>query len=587
MTRFLAALLLAWTTLTGVAAAYDRDIEMRALTHAGVSRAYGVYVPASADAARPAPLIIALHGRYSSAKAMHATSGLAALAEQRGAILLYPETSGAFWNDGGHAALQRREAAADDAGFIEAAVAALGAAVDASRVYVVGYDTGGSMAFQLACGQRRYAGVAVVSALMWDYAAQTCASAPPTSLLIVHGRDDGDFPVRGGAIADARTDARRLSVDDTLNFWRGRLGCSGRAAATGANASALYTQCTGGGALAYVGVARGEHEWFRDGDGYALNRHRFNAGEAIDGFFFDSAGFALPATRGAGRARAWITYVPPSYDPAQAMPLVIVLHGRPSNAASMAAISEMNTVAARRGFIAVYPEGIDNEWNAYFDLARSSNASLTGNRSILPQDDVGFLKSLAADLRVDLNIDASRMYVAGFSNGGFMTMRMACSASDTFAGFAEVGSSLYVEMNDVCRRSPPSPILFMHGSADPSIPYEGVTAGNPEGGEPIRITLRVIDTVSLFARRNGCGMAGRSTTFAEGGRSPGTHVVRFVPNECTGAPLEFYQINGGGHTWPGVAEVLPAENFGPTNMDIHASEVIWDFFSRQTLTRRN
>jgi polyhydroxybutyrate depolymerase len=179
------------------------------------------------------------------------------------------------------------------------------------------------------------------------------------------------------------------------------------------------------------------------------------------------------------------------------------------------------------------------------------------------------------------------MYVAGFSNGGFMTMRMACSASDTFAGFAEVGAALYLEMNDVCRRSPPSPILFMHGSADPSIPYEGVTAGNPEGGEPIRITLRVIDTVSLFARRNGCGMAGRSTTFAEGGRSPGTHVVRFVPNECSGAPLEFYQINGGGHTWPGVAEVLPAENFGPTNMDIHASEVIWDFFSRQTLMRRN
>jgi poly(3-hydroxybutyrate) depolymerase len=44
----------------------------------------------------------------------------------------------------------------------------------------------------------------------------------------------------------------------------------------------------------------------------------------------------------------------------------------------------------------------------------------------------------------------------------------------------------------------------------------------------------------------------------------------------------FYQINGGGHQWPGV-EVLPEENFGPVNMDINAGEVIWDFLSQHSL----
>ncbi|HYD89063.1 MAG TPA: PHB depolymerase family esterase [Vitreimonas sp.] len=590
MMRFLAVFILAAAMLGAVeqAQAYDRDIEIRQLAHAGANRSYGVYVPTTADAARPAPLIVALHGRYSSAKALHAISGLAAVAEARGAVLLYPETAGAFWNEGGHTALQRREAAADDAGFIEAAIAAVAGerAIDAARIYVVGHDVGGSMAFRLACSERRLAGVAVVSALMWDYAAQACPAAQQTSVLILHGRDDENFPVRGGAIPNSRTDARRLSATDTVAFWRERLGCAGRPSATSSNDSALYAACASGASLAYVGVARGAHEWFRDGENYELNRHRLDASAAIEDFFFNAAAFELPGTRADGRSRSWITYAPPNYDPARPAPLVIVLHGRPSTAASMAAISEMNAVAGRHGFIVVYPEGIDNEWNAYFDLRRSGNASLTGNRSILPQDDIGFLTTLAADLRVDLNIDPARMYVAGFSNGGFMTMRMACSASDTFAGFAEVGASLYVEMTDLCRRSPPSPVLFMHGSADPSIPYEGVTVGNPEGGEPIRITLRVIDTVSLFARRNECTLSGRSTTLAERGRSPGTSVVRFVPHECAGAPLEFYQINGGGHTWPGVPELLPAENFGPTNMDIHASEVIWDFFSRQTLAQR-
>lgn len=586
MTRFFATLFAAaWLAGAAHAQSLDRGLDMRTLTHAGIARSFGVYTPATIDQAQAAPLIIALHGRYSSAQALHAISGLAATAESRGAVLLYPETVGGFWSDGGHAALARREAAQDDAGFIEAAIAALGGvqAIDPARVFVVGYDVGGGMAYRLACGPRPMAGVAVVSALMWDYAEAGCTHAQSTSLLIVHGREDVEFPVRGGDIQNARTQARRLSADQTVAFWRTRLSCPARASASAENSSALYAGCAGGAALAYVGVARGAHEWF--GEGGELNRHQISATEQIERFFFERDHFQLPRTRADGRSRSWITYAPPSYDPSRPTPLVLVLHGRPSSAASMAAISEMNAVAARHGFIVVYPEGIDNEWNTHFDLVRS-NASLGGARSILPQDDVDFLKTLASDLNADFNIDRSRMYVAGFSNGGFMTMRMACSASDTFAGFAEVGAALYVEMNDVCRRSAPSPILLMHGSADPSIPYGGVTVSNPEGGEPIPITFSVLDTVSFFARRNGCSLAGRSTTFAEQGRSPGTHVIRFVPNECSGAPLEYYLINGGGHTWPGVPDILPAENFGPTNMDIRASEVIWAFLSRQTLQPR-
>jgi polyhydroxybutyrate depolymerase len=264
------------------------------------------------------------------------------------------------------------------------------------------------------------------------------------------------------------------------------------------------------------------------------------------------------------------------------MPAVVMLHGRPGNAAGIAQITQLNAVAARRGFIAIYPEGIDNEWNAQFDLAGRS-VSLTGQRSILPQDDVRFLETLMQDLRVDLNIDPRRMYLAGFSNGGFMSQRMACSAGDTFAAFAEVGSALYIELVQHCQRSPPTPLLLMHGTGDPSIPYGGVELANPQGGDPIRITLTVQETVATFIRRNRCSFSGSSTTFAERGHSPGTHVIRFVPRDCApGADIVYYLINGGGHTWPGVAGMDP-EAFGPTNMDINAGEVIWEFFAAHRL----
>lgn len=41
-----------------------------------------------------------------------------------------------------------------------------------------------------------------------------------------------------------------------------------------------------------------------------------------------------------------------------------------------------------------------------------------------------------------------------------------------------------------------------------------------------------------------------------------------------------YKIIGGGHTWPGGKQYLPEKQIGKTCMDINASEIIWDFFSK-------
>jgi polyhydroxybutyrate depolymerase len=394
-------------------------------------------------------------------------------------------------------------------------------------------------------------------------------------MLIVHGRRDEAFPVRGGE-PRAPVTARRLSVTETVSVWRRIDGCSDEASARGRGGSLLYANCSTASTLAFVGVEGGEHDWFHTGPGYQLNRQDVDAANLIDRFFFERPSFALPAPRGSAmRARSYFVYVPPSYRADQPMPAVVMLHGRPSTATGMAVISEMNEVAERRGFIVVYPEGINNEWNAFYDLVRQ--------RSATPQDDVRFLRTLMADLRVDLNIDPHRMYIAGFSNGGFMALRMACWASETFAGFASVGAGLYDALRNRCR-SEPAPVLIMHGTGDPSVPYRGVTMPDPQGGEPTRLSLGAQDTVAFFIRRNRCSFSGPSTTFAERGGSPGTHVVRFAPRDCAnGDDVMFYLINGGGHNWPGVRGVLDEDTFGPVNMDINAGEVIWDFFAEHSL----
>jgi polyhydroxybutyrate depolymerase len=568
--RALAALILSMALAGAVRAqaAYSPDLSIRQMFHDGERRAYGLYVPQSYRAGQPAPVIVALHGRYSSAKAFHGFSRLASVAERRGAVLIYPEPLDVSWGDGGHDALQRSGVDADDVGFITAALADVARTMplDPERTFLVGYDTGGVMALRASCGgQTRFSGVAVVSALMWNFTRQACgAGAHSAPTLLIHGGRDANYPDEGAEALGERT-AFRLGLGDTLATLRSVNGCSASSLTRG------FVEACSGGALAFLPVPRGASEWYRDGAGYQLSHHGFDATQAIESFFFDRAGFSLPQVRERGVSRSWITYVPASYDPAKPTPLVVLLHGRPSSATEMAVITRMHEVADRHGFIVTYPEGLNNEWNAFYDL--------TGQRSIAPQDDVAFLKTLTEDLGQDFNIDRSRMYIGGFSNGGFMTIRMACSASDVFAGFAVVSAELYTVLKDVCRRSRPSPILLMHGTEDPSVPYNGVIIrGGPENTET-RVSLGARDTLAWFVERNHCSQAGTMTTFPIKGQSPGTQAQRFMPHDCQ-APVSFYLINGGGHTWPGT---VPLNGLGPLNMDINAGEEIWQFFEPLSL----
>ena len=58
------------------------------------------------------------------------------------------------------------------------------------------------------------------------------------------------------------------------------------------------------------------------------------------------------------------------------------------------------------------------------------------------RDDVGFLKFLVADLVRRGVSDPKRIYLAGFSNGGFMTLRMICTNSGLFAAVGLLASGM-------------------------------------------------------------------------------------------------------------------------------------------------
>jgi len=111
-----------------------------------------------------------------------------------------------------------------------------------------------------------------------------------------------------------------------------------------------------------------------------------------------------------GLPHTWFEYVPSSYkkDPSKKVPLMIFGHGGSDNPAEAAQMSRMHEVAEREGFIVAYPwSGEKWGWNINMD-------------DNMPND-VEFIYALIAYLKKTYNIDETRVYTSGFSNGSAMT----------------------------------------------------------------------------------------------------------------------------------------------------------------------
>lgn len=266
-----------------------------------------------------------------------------------------------------------------------------------------------------------------------------------------------------------------------------------------------------------------------------------------------------------GVRRTYSLYLPSGFSGESGLPLVINMHGLGSNATEQAAYSRFNTLADVDNFIVVYPEGLEatvpdinftgQHWNAYFD---------TGI------DDVGFIDLLIDVIWNQYQIDVSKVYATGMSNGGFMSYTLACELNDRFAAIASVTGSMVVTAPIVCNAEIPVPVAQFHGTADGVVPFEGSNT-----------LLSMDELIELWTDLNGCvtdGVVGED--LEDKNDSDNSTVTRFVYSDCDdNGIVDFYRINNGGHTWPGAFIIVDA---GPTNKDIDATRLIGDFFAQYT-----
>ena len=185
-------------------------------------------------------------------------------------------------------------------------------------------------------------------------------------------------------------------------------------------------------------------------------------------------------------------------------PTVIVLHGAGGKAERVAQLTGLAQLGPQEGFAAVFPQSRANVWNRFLPGKESPRAIELFSKFGGPPNDRGFLKSLIADLVRRGISDPARIYLAGISNGGFMTLQMFCSEGGLLAGIGLVVSSMTEAIGEECQPAKPLPMLVLNGTADEAVPYRGGAVA-PLPGQSITLSVWSTDRLLFhFRKLNGC-----------------------------------------------------------------------------------
>ena len=243
------------------------------------------------------------------------------------------------------------------------------------------------------------------------------------------------------------------------------------------------------------------------------------------------AGRRLERTIEVDGTRRYILDVPEGARPQQPVPLLFDFHGFGHSGSGVWNVSRFKEIAAREPFITVYPDGstvhLLGRDGAGWDIFTTDD-----NR------DLRFVSALLDQLERTYCIDLARVYATGFSNGGFLSYRLACTQANRFAAIAPVGGG---EVALPCAPPRPVPVLIYHARNDEMVAVERAHAAR-----------------DAWATRNQCeGDRPRS----EGGLSPSPSPSCARYAGCRdGADVEYCEGDFG-HHWP-----------------VEATERIWAFF---------
>lgn len=298
-----------------------------------------------------------------------------------------------------------------------------------------------------------------------------------------------------------------------------------------------------------------------------------------------SAGKIRKITIVDGNPREYFIHVPASYDGSQAVPMVFMLHGTGGDGEKFADAIGWKDLAEEENFIAVFPSSgryriidEDNEQKITTKWNHLPDASWSLQPGESAMDDIKFLRQVIDEVTGLYTIDAERIYLNGFSNGGAMAAKCSVEMSDVLAAVCQNASSFYIDTVYQPKRK--LPVLFQIGNKDygpgneggeiplqyldsllsiPDLPYMN--------GKHYRIAHRHIDNFNL----NESFTISGDTSFAVFA----TYQPN-VPGPGTGYEFRFVMVKGLAHSYP-----------NGENHWFNAPRIHWNWMKQYRLEKEN
>lgn len=277
-----------------------------------------------------------------------------------------------------------------------------------------------------------------------------------------------------------------------------------------------------------------------------------------------------------GVNREYHLFVPQNYSNA---PIVLLFHGHNSDNTKLIEMTPYKVwldKAEAENIIVAIPNGLftseeEKGWNdCRSDAQTNSNA-----------DDVQFINNLIVEITNTYEGNASRVYISGSSNGGHMCIKLAQEIPEKITAFASLVSSNAV--NSECSNSNiPVSALFMNGTSDPLLPYNGGQMTGNRGE-----VFSTENTIDYWVNRNGTNITPSISTFPDINTTDNSTVeMSIYSNGINSTEVALYKVIGGGHTEPSIVEryTPPLVPFalGNQNGDIEMVEEVWSFFENKT-----
>lgn len=239
------------------------------------------------------------------------------------------------------------------------------------------------------------------------------------------------------------------------------------------------------------------------------------------------------------------------------LPLLVFLHGLGGSGADLILGLKLDEMAEALGFAFLAPDGVLDHSGRRFWNATDSCC----NFDRLEVDHVELLRQWITQATQSPRVDPERVYIVGFSNGGFMAYRAACELGPLLRGVVSIAGAGLAETAR-CQPAKQLDVVQIHGDRDPIVKFDGghLFADSRRPRHPSAEA-----SVAYWAKQDGC--AGELVPVRDldlDPRVPGAETRASSYGGCGDRRVELWRIVGGDHS------------AGLSRLSVKA---IWDFIA--------